>query len=144
MNQEPDDQEFEKLRKLLALKRHEQPPPGYFDRLPGKIMARIEATEVKRQRPWWERWFSAPLSQPAVGFAYASLGALLVVGAVAINRNFRSADQATIANPQPVHSVGTPAGPYLVGMETNGTSSPPSFLLQATGEVQRAGFKHQE
>ncbi|HNQ88507.1 MAG TPA: hypothetical protein PKM73_07835 [Verrucomicrobiota bacterium] len=38
---DPGDSQCRSLQRLLALKRHERPPPGYFDRLPGRIQCRL-------------------------------------------------------------------------------------------------------
>jgi hypothetical protein len=37
----PEESNFYELRKLMAIKRHEQPPPGYFNRLHANIAAAI-------------------------------------------------------------------------------------------------------
>jgi hypothetical protein len=141
----------EKLLALLAVKRHEQPPPGYFDRLPGQIRRRIASAEADRPQSWWERWFSLPLPRPAVGWAYAGLAAVLVVGGLGVAQHAsRRADQANavkqpVEQPQPSTA---PVAPPVVIAGTNGTSSPPSFLTQPggsglseTGRIERAGFK---
>jgi hypothetical protein len=74
MNSDPDD--FRALRQLMALKRHEQPPPGYFNRLPGIIIDRIQSGEGKLG--FWERIVSEFSFRPvfAYGVALAAFGAL--------------------------------------------------------------------
>jgi len=46
---------FEGVRKLLALKKYEKPPPRYFQDFSDKVIARIQAEEEARLRPWWQR-----------------------------------------------------------------------------------------
>lgn len=79
MNSSPDD--FQDLRRLLALKRHEQPPPGYFNYLPDKIMMRIERDDLSEHSTWWE-WFIRKLdAQPVLAGAYAfAISGLMLLG----------------------------------------------------------------
>jgi hypothetical protein len=56
-----DEQNFKSLRRLLALKRHEVPPPGYFDRLAREVAGRIKAGEQSEFSGFAER-FSAEAS----------------------------------------------------------------------------------
>jgi len=49
------DENFDQLRRLLALKRYEAPPPGYFHNFSGKVMARIEAAEMALAPAWWQK-----------------------------------------------------------------------------------------
>jgi hypothetical protein len=71
-----DQENFEALRKLMALKRHEQPPPGYFDRLADKIACRIE--REGGEPTFWERFLAGFTFRPAFAysFALAAFGAL--------------------------------------------------------------------
>jgi hypothetical protein len=70
--------DFETLRKLMALKRHEQPPPGYFNRLPDRIAYRLERGEG--QLGFWERFLGQFTFRPAFvySFSMAALSALTV------------------------------------------------------------------
>lgn len=62
MNSPADN--FEHIRKLLALKKYEHPPPGYFSQLSARIIHRIEASETA-QPGIWERLGFAFGSKPA-------------------------------------------------------------------------------
>jgi hypothetical protein len=88
-----DLQDFGELRRLLKLKRHEQPPPGYFNRFSSEVIARIKAGEqgepasfIERmfgENSWWQRTSIALQSKPAFAGAFgAAVCALLVSGIV--------------------------------------------------------------
>lgn len=64
-----DPENFEALRKLMEFKRHELPPPGYFNRLPGNIIARIERGDG--QLSFWERISASFTVRPAFAYAFA-------------------------------------------------------------------------
>jgi len=79
MNSSPED--FRDLRRLLALKRHEQPPPGYFHYLPDKVAMRIEREDLSEYSTWWE-WLVEKLdAQPVLAGAYAfAISGLMLLG----------------------------------------------------------------
>jgi hypothetical protein len=91
MNQ--DTENFEQLRRLLAIKRHEQPPPGYFNHFSQEVIARIKVSEkgkrgniVERllwEAPWLQRVWAAFEAKPILAgvFGVAMCG-LLITGVV--------------------------------------------------------------
>lgn len=62
----PDFDASEKAQRLVAWKRHEQPPPGFFEFLPVRILGRIEELESSRRQPWWTQWLGIFESQPVL------------------------------------------------------------------------------
>jgi hypothetical protein len=80
-----DSEDFEAMRRLLALKRHEQPPPGYFRDFSGRVLARIEAGErgadASGLRYWMQNFWALLEARPAFSGAMgAALCALLLAG----------------------------------------------------------------
>ena len=75
-----NDNNFEMLRRLLALKRHEIPPPGYFNRFSGEVIARIRASEAgEPASPWPFRLLQIFEFKPAFAGVFASALCLLLV-----------------------------------------------------------------
>ena len=92
-----DLQNFESLRRLLALKRHEVPPPGYFNNFSRQVIARIRASEAEDSASLWEHllagvpwllnWLQSLETKPAFAGSFATaLCVLLVFGAVMAQR----------------------------------------------------------
>jgi hypothetical protein len=89
-----DSEDFGPLRRLLALKRHEQPPPGYFDSFSRQVIARIIAGEgvdenvldrVFWEVPWSRRLWMAleARAKPILAGAFgAAVCSLLVFGVI--------------------------------------------------------------
>jgi len=99
-------QDFEKLRKLLKLKRHEQPPPGYFNRFSDHVIARIEAGDGKTGdagdlvvAPWIGRFLRMLDANP---FLAGSLGVLFcgsLIGGIVFSQQ---GDDHSLAAASPV------------------------------------------
>ena len=87
------DENFDQLRTVLALKRYEQPPPGYFRNFSSKVIARIEATEVAGSLAWWRKLGLNLKPTLMLGLGVVVCG-LLSVGV--ITSVFESADQPPV------------------------------------------------
>lgn len=66
----PDSDNFEGLQRLLALKRYEQPPPGYFNRFADQVMQRIDSGEELGITSWWQRFAAGFALRPALAGAF--------------------------------------------------------------------------
>ena len=106
--------EFETLRKALALKRYEQPPPGYFNRLPNQIMARIEAGEGETK--FWQRFIPSFTLRPAMAYG---LG-LAVCGVVAVSVYYTSNLPVNNGSPVTASSMTTSQPQTLLGSPAPG------------------------
>jgi hypothetical protein len=83
-----NEQDFDALRRLLALKRHEVPPPGYFEDFSSNVIARIRSGEAAARMPWILRFIQAFESRPAYPVALASsLCMLLLFGIITVEQN---------------------------------------------------------
>jgi hypothetical protein len=107
---------FEELRQLLKLKRHEVPPPGYFNHFSGDVISRIQAGETRGAHGLLERfegsWVMDVLqifqAKPGIigGFA-TSLCLLLLIGVVLADRP-ESSGSSSAANDSAMASAAAP------------------------------------
>lgn len=83
-----NENDFDALRRLLALKRHEVPPPGYFENFSDNVLGRISAGEQVRELPWLLRFLQAFEARPAYPVAFASsLCMVLLFGIVSVQQS---------------------------------------------------------
>ena len=149
--QPPDDAE-QRLVRLLALKRHELPPPGFFDQLPVRILVNLRAGSEVDDAPWWRRAWRAFAHEPMVGLSYASLGVGAVLFGVSVLETAIDVQAPPVGPSQgffPAVShdlVLTPPQPQQSGLiyrVADPVSSPwfenPSYSLATTGILISAG-----
>ena len=85
------EMDFEALRKLLSLKQHEVPPPGFFDDFSGQVVSRIRrgdtegsdalGSRIFTEAPWLLRFIRTMQAKPAYASAFVcALLLLLVIG----------------------------------------------------------------
>src|SRR5262245_49312752 len=97
MSMNPDSQGFEDLRRLLALKRHEQPPPGYFQDFSRDVILRIRAGERASDRApgfltaWLQKFWLALETKPALAGALGAGLCAVVLWAVVSTENLGAA-----------------------------------------------------
>ena len=118
---ENENENFDQLKKLLALKKHELPPPGYFNKLPGNVISRIRAeksrevsavAKLNAEAPWllrlWQALDSKPLFAGAVGAAACALVLAGIFYAESPTSNTRAANPLGAQTGQPFEA-GAPA-----------------------------------
>ena len=133
-------QNFDELKRLLKLKQHEVPPPGYFNNFSGEVVARIRAGEAGSSQGDESSWLATMLrifeTKPGVIGAFAtSLCLVLLIGVVLADRSDSvSADMLATVEPTP---AATPelasVGPVsAVGADNSGiaVSTNPVISLQ--------------
>lgn len=118
----PDSENFDALRRVLALKRHEQPPPGYFDQFSSQVIARIKAGETGepasavsrffRGASWWNHVVSALEAKPAVAGAFGAAVCALLISGIVYSENAPTPASAGLAEPE----TGSSLAPATVAM----------------------------
>lgn len=81
MNSEREN--FEQLRRLLKLKRYEQPPPRYFNDFSSQVIARIRKGERGEASPvgsWFERFLGVFQAKPAYSGAFGAAICAALIG----------------------------------------------------------------
>jgi hypothetical protein len=140
----PDD--FEQLRRLLALKRHEQPPPGYFYGFSRQVIVRIKAGELgdgEEVSSWsfggglfqrmWATLDARPILAGAFGVAVCGF---FVVGAL-VSDNASSA----IANQLPTQPSPFVAQAGPIWQQTKVETEFPSTLGDSAPTYQPADYQ---
>jgi hypothetical protein len=131
-------QNFDDLKRLLKLKRHETPPPGYFNNFSDSVVARLRDGEGQRKMTFLDRmdseasWLASLLrafeTKPgAIGVAAAGLCTLLVVGVIFADYSDRPnkklldiADATAQAGNTPVASLSAPVATSLLASSDSG------------------------
>lgn len=125
----PEQEHVPAVPRLLALKRHEQPPPGYFDRFSGQVIARIRAGERAPDSLWerlavdvswvqrlWAAFETKPLLAGAFGVTVCGL----------ITAGFLFSDRSSELQSAPL-TVFVPAGHSPSGLQMAAPATSPLF-----------------
>ena len=155
------NQNFETLKQLLKLKRHEIPPPGYFNNFSDQVVSRIRAGEaggaatfmdrLEMDAPWVVSFLRIFETRPGVVGAFAtSLCLLLVLVVVFAEQSDKAAKTLLTISEPAVQSAGSVASvtapPLLAAGEASGivASTNPVASLQPAmtlfGQPANAGL----
>lgn len=101
------NQNFGELKRLLKLKQHEVPPPGYFNGFSGMVVSRIQAGEAREARsavkrladdaPWILRFLRFFEASPGVVGGFATSLCLLLIFGVVITEHTDTASSGAFA-----------------------------------------------
>ncbi len=131
MSVEPEN--FESLKKLLALKRHEVPPPGYHEQFASEIRARLMAGEHRQtdlwrelgdEASWLQRVWHLFNERPALAGAFGMVACALLLGGIYFAQKPMADDAAVAAN-----TLTSPAPMTLAGNSSSTNPIPAADSL---------------
>jgi hypothetical protein len=144
-----DTENFEKLRRLLKIKRYEQPPPRYFNDFSSQVIARIERGErgdvhasVGRmlwEAPWLQQIWSVFEAKPILAGAFGlAVCATLITGVIFSER----ADLQPVAGiPGTEPSISSPVEFVNVMAENHSGLFSPAATAQGSGISPNAAMQ---
>lgn len=145
--------------RLLALKRHEVPPPGFSDYLRGRIMRQIAAERELAALPWWERiWSQVTWQRGMVAANALALAGVAVLGVATFQvahsvANEELEGQVYVALPLPpevltraaqraiAQTSGEPPGPLLRPLPSRGDAAPIQVSFVDDPELESTATK---
>lgn len=135
------NQEFIKLRKLLALKRNERPPPGYFDTLRENVIDRLEAEELVEYSSWW-RWLIEKFdAKPILVCAYGFVVSGLLLAGFRLSQLFENEVAATPIFTGPWLAVTPGSSPsFLEEFESNNSSDTYPSAIETLSKSSQSIF----
>jgi hypothetical protein len=148
MSSAPED--FEGLRKLLRLLRHEQPPPGYFDLFSDRVIRSLgregRASSVESAWagvPWLQKlrdlWETNPLATGACGLALCGLFAAGLV----LSQSDNQAPFGFVVNPNGAYDEASALQASITvkqpGLEASFPSTAPVFGTNIPGNSMFGG-----
>jgi hypothetical protein len=112
---------FDQVRRVLALKRYETPPPGYFNDFSRSVVARIErlhahersagaATSQPSEAGWLVRLWEALETKPLLAGAFGMVACGLLVGAVVYSEVSGNRERLVVGSPQDVRLIEVAGG----------------------------------
>ena len=141
---ENENENFDPLKKLLSLKQHELPPPGYFNKLPGEVVSRIRAqrnannydamSKLNAEAPWLVRFWQSLEGKPIFAGAFGAAICSVVLAAIFFAE--KPATRPTFAGP------GNAGAPPIVAATPTGTGGAfdQPVLMAATNQAGQSLF----
>ena len=136
-----NENNFESLRRLLALKRHETPPPGYFENFSAEVTARIRAGEgsaAERQvvrLSWLSRLLSAFEAKPVFAGAFASALCMLLLFGIVFAERPDVVPQPLLQTARVDSPLAVPTSPTTVALNTMPAEQPALISISSTNPV---------
>ena len=155
---ENENENFDKLKKLLTLKRHELPPPGYFNKLPGEVVSRIRAeragdnrdamSKLQSEAPWLMKFWRTLEGKPIFAASFGTAVCALILSAIFFAE--KPPAQSPLAGSQNAPRTPVVAGaPVGAGGEqpllfaATNQSVPNLFELYSNGQTAPVGYRPQ-
>ncbi len=138
---------FEPLTRLLSLKRHEVPPPGFFNNFSSRVIAQIRVEESSKaeglfgrlfyEAPWLLKFFRTFEAKPAYAGGFASVLFLLLVAGIVYSDHPEVTTESFAPAPESASVAPSVSSPFAVATAgfLDQSASQSSGLVSSTNPV---------